>query len=164
VDQGCSKLKKYTGRQRILTQLKFITILMCVLFQISFLNAGPLEAEIFTLTNQMREKAGLNPLQVNSHLMEVAKSQSSIMALEHTLSHSVKGDLVSRINRSRYSYRLIGENIAESSTPNVNVVQLWMTSDGHRENILNPTYKDIGIGIAVSSDGVTYYTQVFGSQ
>ena len=150
--------------------LKFVCIAICFLMQISFLTAAsitfeitPQESEIFNLTNQAREKAGLLPLKLNSYLMEKAREQSSQMAKEKNLSHTIIGSLDSRIKRVNYPYRQIGENIALSTLPIDSVIQMWMESKGHRKNILNPKYKDIGIGISVAKDGVKYYTQVFGT-
>jgi uncharacterized protein YkwD len=41
-------------------------------------------------------------------------------------------------------------------------MQMWMSSTaGHRENILNPRYKEIGIGVGVTKDGNKYWTQLF---
>lgn len=150
-----------------------LTIFICSLFAFtgqavansSRVEITPQEAEILSLTNKERENAGLKPLTINSHLMEVARAQSASMAHERDLSHSVKGrDLVLRIKTSGYPYRHIAENVAVSTYPANHVVNMWMESEGHSMNILNSNYEEMGIGITVTPGGDKYYTQVFGAR
>jgi len=147
--------------------IKLMTI--CTLFfQLDYVHANflitPQEAEILDLTNKERIDAGLKPLKINSHLMEVARLHSTNMAREHNLSHTVNGSFETRIEQSGYPYRDVGENIAQAQLSAFDVIHMWMTSEGHRKNILNSNFDEIGIGIAVSTNGDTYYTQVFGAQ
>lgn len=155
---------------------KLLTIYICglftSLFQAGYLYASsssfeitPQEAEILHLTNQERKNAGLKSLTINSQLMEAARAQSDNMALESDLSHEVNGrDLVSRIETSGYPYSNVGENIAQSTYSINHVINMWMKSEGHRKNILNSNFEEMGIGITVAPNGDKYYTQVFGSQ
>lgn len=97
--------------------------------------------------------------------MDVAGDHSANMAQACELSHELHGrDLSQRIETTDYPYRYIGENIAESPFSVSNVIKMWMTSEGHRRNILDPSFKEIGIGIAVGQGGQSYYTQVFGAR
>src|SRR5439155_23515558 len=67
-----------------------------------------------------------------------------------------------RIEKQGYDWSWWGENIAWGySTPEV-VVQGWMSSPGHRANILNPRFLDLGIGVALLN-GKTFMTQDFAS-
>jgi uncharacterized protein YkwD len=123
------------------------------------------ETEILNLTNQVRVEAGLKPLKINSLLMKEARDQSDSMAHESTLCHTIgEGNFETRMTRSGYSYRNVGENIAQSRSSAYDVIQMWMNSEGHRSNIMDAHFEDIGIGISVSADGDAYYTQVFGAQ
>jgi uncharacterized protein YkwD len=70
----------------------------------------------------------------------------------------------SRINKSGYSYRRVGENIARSKDCFPNVMKLWMKSKDHRNNILNPEFEETGIGVTVTKKGDRYFTQLFGTQ
>ena len=63
--------------------------------------------------------------------------------------------------RSGYAWRAWAENIAAGQPDAASVVQGWMSSAGHRTNILNPGYTDIGVGLAYSASGVPYWTQDF---
>jgi uncharacterized protein YkwD len=151
-------------------QTNLLSIFMCSLFAfmgqaVAKSSLNPQQAEILILTNKEREKAGLKPLTINSNLMEVAQAQSASMAQVSDLSHTLNGkDLSLRIEKINYPYSYIGENIAQSPFPIPNVMTMWMTSEGHRRNILDPNYKELGIGIAVAPGGQTYYTQVFGAR
>jgi uncharacterized protein YkwD len=123
------------------------------------------EAEILSLTNKERKKAGLKPLRISKRLTEVARDQSSIMAHKRQLSHSVGGKgLDVRIKKSGYPFRQLAENIAQSGRSAPSVMNMWMKSPGHRVNILNRNLKDIGIGVVTAPNGDKYYTQVFGAQ
>ncbi|MEO7659119.1 MAG: CAP domain-containing protein, partial [Pyrinomonadaceae bacterium] len=61
-------------------------------------------------------------------------------------------------------WRRIGENIAwvmGHADPAVRVVECWMRSPGHRNNILDSNFREAGLGLAVANDGKYYFTQVF---
>ena len=59
------------------------------------------------------------------------------------------------------SYRTAGENIAMGQTTPNKVMEGWMKSPGHRDNILKPDFKQLGVGIAKNSKGELYCTQMF---
>ena len=58
-------------------------------------------------------------------------------------------------------YSAWGENIASGQKTPQQVVTAWMNSQGHRENILSPTFTKLGVGYATNSNGVAYWTQMF---
>lgn len=123
------------------------------------------EAEIVKLTNRKRKKRGLKLLKVNMQLVCLARKQSASMARNNQLSHTVNGKTLSyRIEKSGYPYRHVGENVARSKRSPPHVVRMWMKSQGHRINILNPHFREIGIGIATAENGDKYFTQVYGTQ
>ena len=117
------------------------------------------------MTNQVRRKENLPPLKINLTLTEVARGHSANMARKGQLNHDLDGKKPNdRVRDAGYLYSWTGENIAYSSQPLVKrVFQGWMDSQGHRENILRPHYREIGIGVVTAANGTVYYTQVFGS-
>ena len=58
-------------------------------------------------------------------------------------------------------YKTAGENIAKGYQSAESVVRGWMNSSGHRANILNPSFKTIGVGAYTDSKGTIYWTQMF---
>jgi uncharacterized protein YkwD len=125
------------------------------------------EQTIVDLVNQQRAQAGLAPLQVDSRLVEAAQIHSKDMAtlglMEHTLPGAALPALQDRAHYVGYNYSYLGENIAFNYPDDNSVMVAWMNSPGHRANILNPNYTQIGVGIAYDSLGEPYYTQEFGS-
>jgi uncharacterized protein YkwD len=124
------------------------------------------EREVAELVNLERESENLHPLVWDSALGAAARGHSADMAQQNYFSHtSLDGRLFhERITAAGYPYGTCGENIAAGySTPQA-VMSAWMTSAGHRGNILNPAYCDIGVGYASqsASDYRPYWTQDFG--
>ena len=121
---------------------------------------------IIDLTNAERVKVGLAPLAVNGALMRAAGIQSSNMARLNLMSHTLPGTstptLTDRAAAVGYQFSTLGENIAFNYADADAVVVGWMASAGHRENILSPSFTEIGVAIATNSQGQPYYTQVFG--
>jgi uncharacterized protein YkwD len=128
--------------------------------------ASDLETEVLELVNQMRLAENLHPLAWDSQLHEAAFGHSEDMAANDYFSHtSLDGRTpFDRIRDAGYLFNAAGENIAAGySTPQA-VVNGWMNSTGHRQNILSSTYCDLGVGYAYHASGVYhhYWTQNFG--
>ncbi|WP_377268541.1 CAP domain-containing protein [Peterkaempfera sp. SMS 1(5)a] len=123
--------------------------------------SGP-TASVVTLVNAERKKAGCGPLTVNAKLTSAAQAHSQDMAAHKNMSHtgsdgSSPGD---RITKAGYSWSAYGENVAYGySTPD-SVMAAWMSSPGHKANILDCSFKEIGVGLAEPGD---YWTQDFGT-
>lgn len=124
------------------------------------------ELAIVQYTNQERGRVGLAPLAVNTRLTDAARHHARNMAAFENMSHTVSGadlpDPASRLRYYGYSYRLWGENIAWNYPTAQSVVSAWINSPGHRANMLNPEFTEIGVGVAYSSRGEPYYAQNFG--
>jgi uncharacterized protein YkwD len=123
--------------------------------------------QVVTLTNQQRAAAGCGPLNSNPNLTTAAQGHSADMAANHYFDHdSQNGDTPwDRMNAAGYTgWTLAGENIAEGQTTPQDVMDAWMHSEGHRANILNCAFNDIGVGYAVSDNGDRYWTQDFGQR
>jgi uncharacterized protein YkwD len=121
------------------------------------------EKAVLDLTNAARAEKKLPPLKWDDTLTRVARAHSMNMARQGKLDHDLDGETFQdRIKASGVKSFAGGENIAAGGrlSPRA-VVQLWMKSEGHRDNILSDKYDAIGIGLARSKTGVVYYTQVF---
>ncbi len=125
-----------------------------------------LEDQVVRLTNVERQKAGVPPLNNNSVLESMATYLAGELVLMGRLVHADRRgrDLVSRAEMVRYPYTSIGENIAQGQRTADEVVKAWMNSKGHRENLLNRDFREIGVGEAVHARHGRYWVQVFGSR
>jgi Ca2+-binding RTX toxin-like protein len=103
--------------------------------------------EVIELTNQERERFGLEPLESNGRLNKAAQTHSQKMARQDFYSHTGKdgSEVQDRAEAADYKGRT-GENIATGQLTPEQVVEAWMDSSGHRTNILSRSYQDIGVG------------------
>lgn len=124
---------------------------------------GTEQAQIVALVNAERTKAGCRALTVDDKLTTAAQRHSEDQAAHRKMSHtgSDGSDAGDRLARVGYSWRAYGENVAWNQPTPAAVMDAWMNSSGHRANILNCTFTEIGVGVA-RSDG-PYWTQVFGT-
>jgi uncharacterized protein YkwD len=126
-----------------------------------------LEQQIFQVLNQERVKYNLMPLVWSEQIADVARMHSADMARYGFLSHMGKdGSSVSKRADMLgvHIWRGIEENIAYNQrfkNPAEFACERWMISEKHRANVLEPHFKETGIGVAVSQDGTYYFTQVF---
>jgi uncharacterized protein YkwD len=139
------------------------------------LHPKELERRIFQLTNDARRKNRLPPLDWDNSLAVKARDKSDDMLKKNYFSHtSPEGKTIKdRMQEEKpASYRTIsriGENIYMGSRLDYStdvktqarmIVDGWMTSPGHRRNMLDPNYTHIGIGVAARGKDC-YATQVF---
>lgn len=127
-----------------------------------------LVAQVVTLVNAERAKQGAGPLQANDNLMRSAQDYSVILGQGTCFEHTCAPvpELRNRVTNAGYGgFSRIGENIAAGDQTAEAVVASWMTSPGHRANILNPEFKEIGVGVTRSQGefGI-YWVQVFGTR
>ncbi|MDQ0159783.1 CAP domain-containing protein [Alkalibacillus salilacus] len=120
------------------------------------------EEQVVNLVNEEREKRGLQPLTRSQELSNVARDKSQDMANQGYFSHQspTYGSPFDMMSDYGIDYRRAGENIAQGQRSPESVMQGWMNSEGHRENILNDQFTHIGVGY-VESQGTTYWTQMF---
>lgn len=124
-----------------------------------------LEAETLEAINQARSEAGLSPLQSMGRLKELARDHSRYMLKTQELSHEgPKGqNIADRVLDAGIRYRLVGENVAmnyNQPQPVEAAVSGWLSSPGHRANILKPGFTHTGVGIVGQGD-TYYFTQIF---
>lgn len=118
------------------------------------------ETEVVRLVNEQRAQHGLKPLTENWELSRVARYKSQDMADNRYFSHTspTYGSPFQMIRAFGLSFRTAGENIAYGQRTPQAVVNAWMNSSGHRANILNASYTQIGVGYVA---GGNYWTQMF---
>ena len=121
------------------------------------------QKEVLRLVNVERSKMGLKELTLNTELSRVATLKSQDMIDKNYFSHTspTYGSPFDMMKKFNISYRTAGENIAMGQKTPAQVVEAWMNSEGHRANILNANYTDLGVGVAKSSKGTIYWTQMF---
>ncbi|WP_443068675.1 CAP domain-containing protein [Streptomyces sp. NBC_01361] len=119
-------------------------------------------ARVLTLVNNERSKAGCSPLTMNAKLTKAAQDHSKDMASHRNMSHtgSDGSSPDDRITRAGYSWSSYGENVAYGYSTPEKVMAGWMSSPGHKRNILDCSFKEIGIGLAQPG---SYWTQDFGT-
>ncbi|MGZ0205247.1 CAP domain-containing protein, partial [Streptomyces sp. RM1] len=124
--------------------------------------ASGVTARIVQLVNSERAQAGCQPLTLNPQLTEAAQQHSADMAAHQNMSHtgSDGSDPGTRITRAGYSWSAYGENVAYGYATADEVMAGWMNSPGHRANILNCGFREIGVGLAQPG---SYWTQDFGT-
>lgn len=118
------------------------------------------EREVIRLVNEIRVQNGLKALTENWELSRVARYKSQDMADNRYFSHTspTYGTPFQMIKAFGLSYRTAGENIAYGQRTPEAVVNAWMNSSGHRANILNSSYTQIGVGYVANG---RYWTQMF---
>ena len=121
--------------------------------------ADSFEREVVRLVNVERRKNGLSELEYNWQLCRVARYKSEDMRDRGYFSHTspTYGTPYQMMRSFGITYRTAGENIAKGQTSPEAVVKGWMNSSGHRANILNPSFTEIGVGFASGN----YWTQMF---
>ena len=124
-------------------------------------DSGPTD-RVLVLVNAERDKAGCAPLTENAKLTKAAQAHSQDMADHQNMSHtgSDGSSMSDRLSRVGYAFRSAGENVAYGYSSPESVMDGWMNSPGHKANILNCGFKEIGIGLAQPG---YYWTQDFGS-
>ena len=121
------------------------------------------QQEVVNLVNKERAKYGLSALKSNASLANVATIKSQDMIDKNYFDHTspTYGSPFDMMKQFGISYKTAGENIAMGQKTPTEVVNAWMNSPGHRANILNENFTQIGVGVAKNSKGQLYWTQMF---
>lgn len=125
-------------------------------------------AEVIRLTNVQRQANGLLPLTENKTLDSAALAKGNDMLAKGYWAHFAPDGTSpwSFFLSFGYKYRYAGENLARDFGDAASAVNAWMNSPSHRENILNPNYQDIGIGVvegSLNGADTTIIVQFFGT-
>ncbi|MCC6226965.1 MAG: CAP domain-containing protein [Microthrixaceae bacterium] len=115
--------------------------------------------------NAHRASSGLGALTACGTLRSAAIAHSNDQAAHNNMTHSGSdgSTMVTRAERAGYSgWMALGENVAYGYGSVESVMAGWMSSPGHRANILNAGYTHVGLGRATATNGTLYWTQDFG--
>ncbi|WP_344341549.1 CAP domain-containing protein, partial [Kitasatospora putterlickiae] len=123
---------------------------------------GSFAQQVVDLVNVQRSQAGCGPLALDGRLTTAAQVHSDDMASRDFFDHaSPEGNHADqRIEAAGYRWSTWGENIARGQKDPAAVMESWMNSPGHRANILNCSFQQIGVGVRTGSGG-PWWTQVF---
>jgi uncharacterized protein YkwD len=115
-------------------------------------------SELLGLINQARQQHGLAPLTLSAELITAAQGHADDMAQHNYFSHSGRNgsSLADRVQAAGYAYRAVGENIAAGNRTASAVFEQWMNSPGHRQNMLNGTFTELGVGYVLDASNTTY--------
>jgi len=164
---GSFFLNKIALKLVIPSQYKMVAIKSLCVFLILFAMALVTVVDAFDsqlmlkLVNDERKKVGASPLTLDSKLTRAAQKHTDFMVSSDELTHDdPAGSLGERVKAEGYNFSSLGENIAKGFGTNeeVRVMKTWMNSSGHRANILNKSFTNLGVGFG----GGKYWTQVFG--
>jgi uncharacterized protein YkwD len=108
-----------------------------------------LQRAVVCLVNLQRHARGLPGLRENARLNRSAQGWTNVMVTHRDFSHGA--DFAARISSVGFHWSNVGENIATGYRTAAAVVQAWMASKGHCQNILNPVYRYVGTGVSDNS-------------
>ena len=121
--------------------------------KIDVTNESSYAEQMLRLVNEERKKAGVAPLELDSTLTKAAqiRAKEIMQVFDHTRPDG--NNFRSLLDEMGYSSSYAGENISKGTFEKPeSAMMLWMNSKGHRENILNPDYKYLGVGSAFESE------------
>jgi len=108
-----------------------------------------LQRVVVCLINQQRTERPLPRLQISQRLNRSAQGWTNTMVSHASFSHG--GDFAARISAVGFDWSMVGENIATGFRTPAGVVRSWMASIGHCQNILSPSFRDVGTGVSKRS-------------
>lgn len=123
------------------------------------------KARIFELVNEARAAEGLGPVSENKILEAQAEQYACEMIVWEFFAHEnpVTGTtLGDRAREFGYNFAIIGENLAAGQRTAEQAMQDWLDSPGHRANILEPDFTELGVGIRLGGPYGIYWVQEFG--
>jgi uncharacterized protein YkwD len=126
------------------------------------------EAEVVRLVNAQRSSHGCVALRVDATLVLLARAHSKDMAVNGYFDHTSRDGRspFQRMTDAGYRYSLAAENIAGGQPTAASVMDTWLSSPGHRANILDCDLREIGVGVYKLSGSPRriYWTQDFGTR
>ncbi len=120
------------------------------------------EENAFLLLNQDRAANGRSALTLDPSLCALARLKSQDMNANHYFAHTspTLGSAAEMLRNNGYAFTSVGENIAHHATV-AKAQAAFMSSTGHRANILGSQWTKVGIGVCSDSQGYVYVTQLF---
>ncbi|MFE1171420.1 CAP domain-containing protein [Streptomyces sp. NPDC058773] len=127
--------------------------------------AAQFAKKVVELVNAQRAQHGCGPLTVDARIQRAAQAHSDDMAARNYYEHNTPEgvDPGTRMTKAGFPWSSWAENIFKSPKDPATAVDGWMKSPGHRDNILNCSYKSTGVGVNLSGNG-PWWTQDFGTQ
>jgi uncharacterized protein YkwD len=124
---------------------------------------APVQRQVLTLVNENRRRGGCGNLTLDRRLIAAANRHAAEMARRGYFAHdSLNGEGAGdRVEDAGYRWKRYGENIARGQESAYEVVDGWMHSPAHRENIMDCQLQQMGIGLAFASDRTPYWVQDF---
>jgi len=124
---------------------------------------GDYVEDVASIVNEERVAEGKQKLEVSSVLTEAAMERAEELEEKYSHTRPDGSTYLELIKEKGMRPSAAGENIAAGYTSPENVMDGWMDSKGHRQNILNGDYTKIGVGVYEGSDGMIYWVQIFSS-
>jgi len=166
----------------LLAQPSFLAIFLClyilnqsIIRSIAIARPGILgfsseitAGKVLDQTNQQRIQTGLEALRYSDTLSKSAQAKAEHMFANNYWAHNAPDgttpwDFFKQVD---YQYQIAGENLAKDFYDTSSMMSAWMKSPTHRDNIVNPKYKEIGIGVVngtLSGIKTTLVVQHFGT-
>ena len=122
------------------------------------LETGEVEQELYDLINRERAKQGISLLQISKNLIPIARRHSQDMAGQSELTHNSQDGktYAQRLQEAGLFFKAFSQSFLPEAIHNS-----FMRSKGHRENILDPRFDTVGIGVIYDKDRGYYITQDF---
>lgn len=117
--------------------------------------------QVVKLVNEEREKAGLPALTVQKDITAAANVRAREIKQSFSHTRPNGSSFSTALKEQGVAYRGSGENIAWGQKTPEQVMKGWMNSEGHRANILNKNFKNIGVGYYQDEKGVNHWVQLF---
>lgn len=123
--------------------------------------APSLAAQVLQLVNQERAKNGQSALTMSAGASQAAQVRATeiVSSFSHTRPNGTS--CFTALDQAKVSYSTAGENIAYGYPDAASVMNGWMNSPGHRANILNSSFRQLGVGVYRASNGTFYWVQEF---
>lgn len=123
---------------------------------------------LLDLTNSKRQQQGLSALSLNEKLSKAAFSKGESMFAKNYWAHNAPDGTTPWyfIRQAQYDYVYAGENLARGFTKSDDIIEAWMESPTHKENMLSPNYRDIGFAVLegkLMEEQTTLVVEMFGN-
>lgn len=119
------------------------------------------ESQVFKLVNEARQRAALPALTLAEPMAEEARKHSRQMAEKKVVfGHGGFADRRQRLSQ-KIPVQSFAENVGQNAKGAESVVEMWLASGGHAENIMSKQYKQTGVGAWRDARGYSFFTQIF---
>lgn len=124
--------------------------------------------QLLAATNSQRQAAGLGTLTLNAQLSQAAANKARDMFEKNYWAHNSPTGATpwNFITAAGYRYTVAGENLAKNFSTSQGVVDAWMASQTHRDNILKGSYREVGFAVVngvLQGEETTLVVQMFGA-